>query len=410
MINHIRKTGVLLSTLLIALAMALPSHADVELGEDVVERNVRSESASFEVVRVVSGLTNPWGIAWLPDGRMLVTERPGRLQLIDGTRVTQVSNLPRSAPGDESEAPDNGQGGLLDVAVHPDYANNGWIYLTLSSPGDDDAVMGDDEQGTGTALYRARLSEDGSQLVDGKMIYVQSPRTDPGRHYGSRVVFPGDGKVIFSIGDRGLRRPSQDLTDPAGSLIRLKEDGGAVEDNPFVGIEPGNLRPEIYAFGVRNIQGMVIHPETGDLWVVEHGPRGGDLLFRIDAGDNLGWPHVVFGTDYSTDQAIGIGRQAPGVKSPAHIWEESMAPSGLAYYDGNAFPEWRGNLFAGSLVRKQLHRLILEDNEVVREEVLLTDIIGRIRDVAQGPDGLLYVITDEEDGGVYKLRPVNRSR
>ncbi|MDQ2078432.1 PQQ-dependent sugar dehydrogenase [Marinimicrobium sp. ABcell2] len=385
-------------------AFAWPAWADVAVEEEVIESNVRSEETRFDVVRVVGGLTNPWGIDWLPDGRMLVTERPGRLQLIDGDRVIQVDNVPLSAPGEEHEAPDNGQGGLLDVAVHPQYEENGWIYFTYSSPGDDDAVAGDDDHGTATALYRARLSADGSQLVDGETLYA-SLRTDPGRHYGSRIVFPDEDTVVFSIGDRGLRRPSQDLTDSSGSVIRLNMDGGAVEDNPFVGAGQGNLRPEIYAFGTRNIQGMVVHPESGDIWALEHGPQGGDLLFQVEEGDNLGWPYVAYGPDYSTSEHIGVGREAPGVKEPAYVWEDSMAPSGLAYYNGDAFPEWQGNFFAGSLRQQQLHRLELGGNDVIHEEILLTETIGRIRDVSQGPDGNLYVITDEEDGGVYMLRP-----
>jgi aldose sugar dehydrogenase len=385
-------------------AFAWPAWADVVVEEEVIESNVNSEETSFELVRVVGGLVNPWGIDWLPDGRMLVTERAGRLQLIDGDQVIEVDNTPLVHPGDEAEAPDNGQGGLLDVAVHPQYEENGWIYFTYSSPGDDDAVAGDDDFGTATALYRARLSNDGTQLIDGETVYA-SLRTDPGRHYGSRIVFPDDATVMISIGDRGLRRPSQDLTDPSGSVIRLTLEGGAVEDNPFVGAEPGNLRPEIWAFGTRNIQGMVIHPENGEVWALEHGPSGGDLLFQIDEGDNLGWPYVAYGGDYSTDEPIGLGQRAPGVKEPAHIWEDSMAPSGLAYYNGDTFPEWQGNLFAGSLGFEQLHRLELGGDEVVHEEILLEDTIGRIRDVAQGPDGNLYVITDEEDGGVYMLRP-----
>lgn len=409
MTNCIPKRLKSLLSVLAGGLLALPGAAEINLEEEVEAPGVQSEAARFDLVRIVGGLENPWGFAWLPDGRMLVTERPGRLQLIDGNNVTEVSNLPMTAPGHEEIAPDNGQGGLLDVAVHPNYEENGWIYFTLSSPGDDDAVKGDREYGTGTALFRARLSDDGSELVDGEMLYVQSPRTDPGRHYGSRIVFPEQGMVMFTIGDRGLRRPSQDLTDPAGSIIRLHEEGGAVEDNPFVGVDPGNLRPEIYAFGVRNMQGLTLRGDTGEIWALEHGPRGGDLLFQVEAGDNFGWPQVAFGPDYSTEQSIGIGREAPGVKAPAHVWEGRMAPSGLAYYDGEAFPEWQGNLFAGSLGFEQLHRLVLEDNEVTHEEVLLADTVGRIRDVAQGPDGFLYVITDEEDGGVYQLRPATQN-
>ena len=238
-----RNCGLRLVVPLLAV-LAWPIWAEVAVDDEVVAANVRSEQVRFDVVRVVSGLANPWGIDWLPDGRMLVTERPGRLQLIDGERVIEVDGVPLTAYGDEFKAPDNGQGGLLDVAVHPEYENNGWIYFTYSSPGDDDAVQGDEEYGTATALYRARLNADGSQLVDGETLYA-SLRTDPGRHYGSRIAFPDEETVLFSIGDRGLRRPAQDLTDSVGSVLRLHMDGGAVEDNPFVGAGQGNLRPEI---------------------------------------------------------------------------------------------------------------------------------------------------------------------
>ena len=398
-----RNCRLRLSVLALA-ALAWPTWAEVAVDHEVVAPNTRSEQVRFDVVRVVGGLENPWGIDWLPDGRMLVTERPGRLQLIDGERVIGVNNLPLTGNDDDFEQPDDNQGGFLDVAVHPDYEDNGWIYFTYSSPGDDDAVKGDDRHGTATALYRAKLSADGTELEDGETLYA-SLRTDPGRHYGSRIVFPDNETVMFTVGDRGLRRPSQDLTDSSGSVLRLHMDGGAAEDNPFVGAGQGNLRPEIYAFGTRNMQGLLVHPDSGDLWGLEHGPRGGDLLFHIDAGDNLGWPYVAFGPEYSTSEHVGIGREAPGVKAPAHVWEGRMAPSGLAHYDGDAFPEWQGSLFAGSLAFEQLHRLELDGEEVVHEETLLTETIGRIRDVAQGPDGNLYVITDEEDGGVYMLRP-----
>jgi aldose sugar dehydrogenase len=392
---------------LAAAALALPVGAEVTVGREVVTEPLQSEHATYQVVEVLSGLEHPWAIAWLPDGRMLVTERPGRLQLVDGDAVTQISNLPGiHTDEDQLTAPQGGdQGGLLDVAVHPDYAQNGWIYLTFSSPGDDDPVLGEEKLATGTALARARLSEDGSELVDTEVLYVQAPRSEPGRHYGSRIVFPGDGTVLFSIGDRGIRLPSQDLTHPAGSIIRLNEDGTVPEDNPLVGVPPGNLRPEIYSFGHRNNQGMIVHPETNEIWATEHGPRGGDLVHRIEAGANYGWPQVAFGTEYSTDQPVGLAAPPPGVTPPVHVWEEAIAPSGLAYFDGEAFPAWQGNLFAGSLLEEQLHRLVVADGKVVHEEILLDGVVGRIRDVRQGPDGLLYVATDEAEGGVYRLEP-----
>lgn len=396
-----------LSGLALALSVtASPAIAEISLGSEVIKSAVESDAARFDVVRLAEGLEYPWGMAWLPDGRMLVTEKVGRLQLIEGDSVNEVGNLPPIASGKEGRVPEDGQGGLLDVAVHPDYATNGWIYFTYSSPGDNDAVLGDYEYGTATAVFRARLSDDGTELVDREHIYTQSPRVDPGRHYGSRIVFLGDGTLLVTIGDRGLRRPSQDLTDPAGSVIRLKEDGGAHDGNPFVGAAPGNLRPEIHAYGVRNMQGLTRAP-NGTVWALEHGPRGGDLLFTVEAQDNFGWPQVAFAGDYSTEEPIGIGRAAPGVKTPAHVWEGRMAPSGLTYYDGDAFPRWQGNLLAGSLGFKQLHRLTLDGDQVTGEETLLTDELGRIRDVAQGPDGFIYLLTDDENGSLYKLRPAS---
>ncbi len=375
----------------------------------VVEERIETEEVQLRVVQLVHDLHHPWGVTWLPDGRVVITERPGNMLLIDleEETVTSLNGLPPiKSEEDQKTAPEGGQqGGLLDVAAHPDVASNGWIYFTYSSPGDDDAYP-DEEYTTGTALGRARLSDDSSELIDRETLYAQSPRHRPGRHYGSRIVFPGDGSVIFSIGDRGLRWPSQDLTDPGGSMIRLNEDGGVYPGNPFIGMPPGNLRPEIHSFGHRNNQAMVLHPESGELWTAEHGPRGGDLLHVVEAGRNYGWPVVAAAGDYSTNEMIGVGRTAPGIESPVHIWEQAIAPSGMAYYDGERFSQWRGNLFVGSLVQQQLHRLVLNGRDIAHEEVLLNETIGRVRDVQQGPDGLLYLLTDESDGGLYRLEPV----
>jgi len=386
-----------------------PPENRVSTDERVVAEPVASEAAALRVVQVVGGLEHPWAVTWLPDGRMLVTERPGNLLLVANGQVTRLEGLPKiDSDEDQLTAPEGGnQGGLLDVVVHPDHEANGWIYFTYSSPGDDDSVIGDEDRGTGTALARARLNDAGTALVDLEVLYAQTPRLTPGRHYGSRIVLPGDGTVLFTIGDRGLRWPSQDLTDPGGSFIRLHEDGGAYEANPFVDQGPGNLRPEIFSFGHRNNQGVVIHPGTGEIWALDHGPYGGDLLYVVEAGNNYGWPQVAHGVEYSTREPIGLGQTAPGVEPPVHVWEESMAPSGLAYYDGEVVPEWQGNLFAGSLLREQLHRLVLDGRSVVHEEVLLEETVGRIRDVRQGPDGHLYVVTDEGggQGGVYRIEP-----
>jgi aldose sugar dehydrogenase len=383
--------------------------AQVEAVNEVIEENISTEDASVSLTKVVKGLEHPWAVAWLPDGKMLVTERPGGLYLIDGEQVIKIEGLPKIDPTEDDISPTEGgnQGGLMDVAVHPDYQQNGWIYLTYSSPGDDDSVTsGEDEYGTGTALARAKIDLNNATLTELETIYAQVPRTNPGRHYGSRILFPGDGTVLFSIGDRGLRWTSQDLTDPAGSMIRLTDDGGIVEDNPFVGAAPGNLRPEIFSYGHRNNQGLAMNKETGEIWTTEHGPNGGDLLHRVEIGNNYGWPQIAFGKEYSTDEKIGLGpKKAPGITPPVHIWEDNMAPSGLAFYHDGAISQWNGQLFAGSLLKEQVHRLVLQDNEVTHEEILFAEKIGRIRDIRQGPDGFLYMVTDEEDGGVYRVSP-----
>lgn len=375
-----------------------------------IEESISSEKATFKLVQIVEDLENPWGVTWLDNNQMLISERPGKILLVDlnNEEITSLDNLPKIDPEEDDISPTAGgnQGGLLDVVAHPDYATNGWIYFTFTSPGDDDSNFGEEDYATGTALGRAKLGDDKKSLKDLEVIYTQIPRTEPGRHYGSRIIFPGDGTVIFSIGDRGIRYPSQNLTDPAGSMIRLKEDGGAAEDNPFVNKEPGNLRPEIFSFGHRNNQGLAIQPGTGAIWTTEHGPFGGDLVHLIKKGSNYGWPQVTQGVEYDTKAKIGIGTEAPGVEKPKHVWEESMAPSGLAFYHDGNINEWNGSLFAGSLLKEQIHRLEIQGEEVTHDEVLITEKIGRIRDIRMGPDGNLYILTDEEKGGLYRLEPV----
>jgi aldose sugar dehydrogenase len=397
---------VLIPVLIWFLGFTGGAFAQPRVSETVIDSDVASEKLNYRIVRIVENLEHPWAIGWLPDGRMLVTERPGRIQLVDGSSVTGIKNLPQiHFQEDQRTAPDGGsQAGLLDLVVHPDYSNNGWIYFTYSSPGDADGV--DAEEGTGTALARARLNDEATELVDRETLYTMIPRTEPGRHYGSRILFPGDGTVIFSIGDRGLRYPSQDLTHPAGSMIRLLEDGGAAPDNPFVNTAPGNLRPEIYSFGHRNNQGIAQNPATGEIWSTEHGPSGGDLLHKIEKGHNYGWPQVAFGAEYSTKEKIGIGREAPGVTKPVFVWEDSMAPSGLAFYTGDRFGPWKGNLLAGSLLQERIYRLVLDNGKVTHSEILVSGKAGRIRDVRQGPDGFIYFATDEKNGGIYRLEPV----
>ncbi len=353
---------------------------------EVVLESVVSEDATFRVVRVIDDLQHPWGVAWLPDGRMLLTERPGRMSLVENQSMTELDGLP--------EIRASGQGGLLDVAVHPDYADNGWIYFTYSAPVDGN---------TGTSLARARLGN--GELTDLEILYTEEPGKSPGRHYGSRIVFPGDGTVLFTIGDRGQRSPSQDLNDPAGSTLRLNEDGSIPNDNPFAG--RNDVLPEIYSYGHRNAQGMVVHPETGVIWQHEHGPRGGDELNIIRPGENYGWPDATYGVEYGSRRSIGIEpHEDPDIVNPLTEWSPSIAPSGMTIYHGDRFPGWSGDVFVGALAHRHIRRVVVEGQEVVRQEELLRDELGRIRDLRTGPDGNIYVLTDHSGGGLYRLEPV----
>ena len=354
---------------------------------EVVLESVESEDATFRVVRIINDLQNPWGMAWLPDGRMIITERPGRLNLVENQSITEIGGL--------SEIQATGQGGLLDIAVHPDFENNGLIYFTYSAP-----VNGN----TATTLARARLGD--GELTGLEVLYTENPVKQPGRHYGSRIVFPGDGTVLFTIGDRGQRTPSQDLGDPAGSTIRLNEDGTVPGDNPFAGHE--NALPEIYSYGHRNAQGMVLHPETGMIWQHEHGPRGGDELNIIRPGGNYGWPEATYGTEYGTRRSIGISPEDdPDIVNPLVHWSPtSIAPSGMTFYTGDRFPGWQGNVFVGALAQQHIRRVVVDGEQVVRQEELLRSDLGRIRDVREGPDGNIYVLTDHSGGGLYRIEPV----
>ncbi len=352
--------------------------------DDVVLQRVESEEHTFRVVQVLDDLQHPWAVTWLPDGRMLITERPGRLNLVDGETVQSVSGLP--------EIQARGQGGLMDVALPPDYERTGWIYFTYTAPGDG---------GNGTVLARAQL--EGTTLTEMETLYEQTPFVSSGRHFGSRIVFGDDGTLFFGIGDRGQRDPAQNPTNSIGNIFRLHLDGSIPEDNPFVGQD--GYRPEIYAYGVRNPQGMARHPETGQLWEHEHGPHGGDELNLIEAGANYGWPAITYGDEYSDQSPIG-GTEAPGMEQPITYWDPSIAPSGMTFYTGDLFPNWQDNILLGALAHQHIRRVVLNGTEVVHQEVLLRNELGRIRDVRTGPDGYVYVLTDAANGGLYRLEPV----
>jgi glucose/arabinose dehydrogenase len=367
----------------VLLFFTVPVFCAIAAGAQSPDGVYESEQHSFRVVLETDGLQNPWSLAYLPDGRLLVSERPGRLSIIDEGVRTTISGLPEIAAV--------GQGGLLDVEPHPDYEQNGFIYFTYASSG---------TGGAGTALGRGRL--DGSTLRDVEQLFLMNRLTDAGQHFGSRLVFLDDHTILFTIGDRGQRDRAQRFTDHAGGTIRLNDDGTVPADNPWV--QNNEYADEFYTVGNRNSQGMTIHPETREVWQSEHGPRGGDELNVIEAGGNYGWPLVSQGTEYSTGAAIG-SEELAGMVSPVHYWVPAIAPSGMTFYTGDAFPAWAGNLFMASLVQQQLHRLVLEGESLVHEEVLLSGQIGRIRDIVQGPDGLLRLVTDERDGGVYRIEP-----
>jgi len=375
-----------LAALVFLTGMACSGDVLTDVTDEVVIDRVASEEATFRVVQLAEGLEHPWAVAWLPDGAMLITERLGRLNLMRNGEITQVSGLP------EIEA--RGQGGLLDIAPHPAYAENGWIYFTYSALGDG---------GTATVLARAQLS--GSALTDLEVLYEQTPAVRPGRHYGSRIGFLPDGTLVFSIGDRGQRERAQQPDDPSGSVLRLHMDGSIPDDNPWAGDD--DYRPELYTMGNRNQQGLIVHPATGQIWAHEHGPRGGDELNLIEAGQNYGWPEASYGNEYRSNAPVGVDPDETDMfVPPVTQWTPSIAPSGLAYYEGDAFPGWQGNLFVGALAYQQINRVVLDGEEVVHTEVLLDDELGRIRDVRTGPDGLLYVLTDASDGGLFRMEPV----
>ncbi len=362
--------------------------------ENWQSKELRTQYHEIRVTRVVDGLEHPWAVAFLPDGRKLVTERPGRLNIIDNGDVTRVSELP--------EIHAQNQGGLLEVVLHPNYNENGWIYLTYSKPN------GQGE--TATALIRGRL--DGTTLVDVEELFEESRYSSPGRHYGSKLAWMSDGTLLMSIGDRGADPPrAQDLGDHAGTLLRLNEDGSVPADNPFVN-DPDAL-DEIYSYGHRNIQGLVVDPETDEIWVTEHGPRGGDLLHLVEPGNNYGWPIVTQGLDYRTQEEFPHARARRMEGVTRHIYEflPTLAPSGLAMVTSDRFPNWSGDLLAGGLRAERIRRLVVQEYEgqyeVFHDEELLLGEVGRIRDVREGPDGNIYVVTDHSDGALYRIEPVN---
>ena len=346
-----------------------------------------SEKARFRVVSLVSGLVHPWSLAFLPDGDLLITERPGRLRVV---RLGHLLEVPIAGVPVVAAV---GQGGLLDVVLHPDFATNRLLCLSYNRP---------DSDSNSTAIICAELV--GDRLINSQVIFVAEPKLRGGKHFGCRLVFDVNGNLYATLGDRGVRAQAQDLSRHPGSVIRIDLNGTALGDNPFV--HQDNAQPEIFTYGNRNPQGLAWQPKTGVLWMHEHGPRGGDELNQVIAGTNYGWPVISYGKEYWSPNAVGEGTHKIGMAQPAHHWIPSIAPSGMAFYSGNRFPRWQGNLFIGSLKFGELVRLEIDASRVVHEERLLNGEFGRIRDVRLGPDGLLYLLTDSRNGHLLRLEPV----
>ena len=346
----------------------------------------RSDEHAYRVIKVVEGLEQPWSLAFLPDGRFLVSEKAGRLRLVQNGRLNPrpVDGLP--------EITVHGQGGLQDVALHPQFEKNQLVYLAYAGRGSD---------GVGTELARGRLV--GQRLEGVEVLFKQSPKGRAGQHFGGRIVFDREGFVYLTLGDRGERDRAQRPDDHAGSVIRLHDDGRVPKDNPFVG--RAGWKPEKFTLGNRNMQGAALHPQTGALWTHEHGPQGGDEVNVMRPGVNYGWPVITYGANYGFGTKIGEGTHKPGMQQPIHYWVPSIAPSGMAFYVGDNFPRWKGDLFVGALRDQMLVRLKLDGEKVVSEERLLKGVLGRIRDVRVGPDGFIYLLTDEAHGVLARLEP-----
>ena len=371
-----------------AMMLAAVLSGSVAQAAGAATKTFQSERHAFRMVTLVEGLAYPWSLAFLPDGRMLVTERPGRLRV-----VSKDFRLdPRPVEGVPQVAA-TGQGGMFDVVLHPKYAENGWIYLAYNGRGDG---------GHGTELARAKL--DGHRLTQPQVLFRMEPKSSGGQHFGGRIVFDRAGHVFLTLGDRGDRDRAQRPDDHAGSVIRLHDDGRVPADNPFVK-KPGT-KSEKFTLGNRNMQGAALHPKTGELWTHEHGPQGGDEINVIRSGRNYGWPVITYGVNYGIGTRIGEGTHKAGMEQPLHKWVPSIAPSGMAFYDGDRFPNWRGNLLVGALRDEMLVRLELDGEKVTKEERLIRDAIGRIRDVRVGPDGYVYLLTDDRNGVLARLEPV----
>ncbi|MCF1503941.1 PQQ-dependent sugar dehydrogenase [Afifella sp. H1R] len=378
----LRTGGVLAATLLASTSLA--------------QEAISTEGPNIAVETVAEGLSHPWGLAFLPDGSMLVTERSGNLRHVTPTGDVSepISGLP--------EVDNRSQGGLLDIALDPDFEENRLVYWSYAEPGDGGT--------TSTAVARGKLSDDGTEMQDVQVIFSQEPKVASTAHYGSRLVFDREGHLFVTLGERfseALRGQAQELDSDLGKIVRLNPDGSIPDDNPYVGRE--DARPEIWSYGHRNVQAAALNPETGELWEIEHGPKGGDELNIARPGENYGWPVISYGVNYN-GTPVGSGKaQAEGMVDPLYQWTPVIAPSGMIFYEGDMFPEWQGDIFVGGLASQALVRLELDGEKVTHEERLLHERAQRIRDVVEGPDGAIYLLTDEANGAIWRVHAAKAS-
>lgn len=381
MISLVRQIGTALWLFLLGTNLAL--------GAQVFQ----SKDYSLKVETIASGLSHPWGLARLPDGKLLVTERSGKLWLVTpGLGVTEVANAPKVAAG--------GQGGLLDVVLDPDFSKNKQIYFSIAKG---------TSTAKGTAIIRATYKSDPNsnprpRLGDVKTIFIMNKLSATSHHFGSRIVFDREGYLYFTIGDRGDGSRAQTPSDHAGSVLRITRDGNIPRSNPFYNAK--DHAKAIWSMGHRNPQGAALHPMSGKIWTVEHGPKGGDEINQPQAGKNYGWPIISYGRHYSGEK-IGLGTHHPVMEQPIYYWDPSIAPSGMAFYHGKLFPKWQNNLFVGALKDRMLVRLALDHDKVIGEEHLLKRAYGRIRDVRSFDDGALWLLTDEDNGKILRITPAN---
>lgn len=371
-----------IAVMLAALVVALPAPTQAQAPRSPTPPTI---DAPLRVTELAKGLDHPWGLAFLPEGQMLVTERSGRLLLFDrdGKSPRPIAGVPKVHTG--------GQAGLLGIAISPAFAQDRLVYLSFAEPGDG---------GASTAVARGRLGN--GTLENVQVIWRQTPKVSGNNHWGSRLVFARDGALFVTTGERYSQRDrAQDLTSTLGKVVRINADGSIPPDNPFV--KRNGALPEIWSYGHRNLQGAALHPVTGQLWTIEHGPRGGDEVNIPQPGKNYGWPVITYGIEYSGGK-IGEGTTKVGMEQPVYYWDPVIAPSGATFYTGKAFPAWKGSLFVGSLTPGALVRLQLDGARVVNEERYLGDI-GRVRDVVQGPEGFLYLLTDENNGRLLRIEP-----